>query len=263
MLIARSLLKLARLDSSLLVALAVFIPLFSRTKDLGLSLSKATPLLFIGMCTFIANDLDDIEKDQINHPERPLPSGTINPAFAAMLYFCCLAAALFTAKFYVQPEIAFLYYLLLMISISYRYIVDWFPGFKSPYVAGATSIPVLIVAASYPEEARLYLVAVSVFFFVLGRELCMDLVDRKGDGASFMHRIEAKHIEIAAIVAQLIGLLLLAIQVDKLLDVVDVLLIATLLVLSGRYWFKLASYKTAITLMKLQLFAGLYFLSNQ
>jgi len=262
MLIARSLLKLTRLDSSLLVALAVFIPLFSRTKDLGLSLSKAAPLLFIGMCTFIANDLDDIEKDRINHPERPLPSGSINPAFAAVLYFCCLAAALFTAKFYLQPKVAFLYYLLLMVSISYRYVVDWFPGFKSPYVAGATSIPVLIVAISYPEEARLYLVSISVFFFVLGRELCMDLIDRAGDVVSFMHKIEVRHIEIAAIVAQLIGLLLLAVQVDKLLDVVDVLLIATLLALSGRYWFKLARYKTAIVMMKLQLFVGLYFLSS-
>ena len=246
----------------MLVALAVFIPLFSRTKDLGLSLSKATPLLFIGMCTFIANDLDDIEKDRINHPERPLPSGSINSAFAAVLYFCCLVAALFTTKFYVQPKIAFLYYLLLMLSISYRYVVDCFPGFKSPYVAGATSIPILIVAASYPDEPKLYLVAISVFFFVLGRELCMDLLDRTGDAVSFIHKIGARHIAIAAVVAQLIGLLLLAVQVDKLLDMVDVLLIAILLVLSGRYWFKLASYGTAITLMKLQLFVGLYFLSS-
>src|SRR3954464_12491970 len=113
MLIARSLLKLTRLDSSLLVALAVFIPLFVRTKDLGLSLSKAIPLLFIGMCTFIANDLDDVEKDRINHPERPLPSGHVKPSLAAMLYFFCLVSALSTTRFYVQANMAFWYFLLL------------------------------------------------------------------------------------------------------------------------------------------------------
>src|SRR4051812_27541895 len=206
--LARSFLKLTRLDSSLLVALAVFIPLFSRTKDLGLSLSKATPLLFIGMCTFIANDLDDIEKDLINHPERPLPSGSINPAFAAMLYFCCLVAALFTTKFYVQPKIAFLYYLLLMLSISYRYVVDCFPGFKSPYVAGATSIPVLIVATSYPEEAGLFLFAISGFFFFLGRGLFIGPLDRTGGWGLFMRANLTRDIVIFATVAPFIGILL-------------------------------------------------------
>jgi geranylgeranylglycerol-phosphate geranylgeranyltransferase len=258
--IARSLLKLTRLDSSVLVALTVFIPLLVRTKDLGLSLSRALPLLFISICTFIANDLDDIEKDRINHPERPLPSGHVKPSLAVVLYFSCLASALFTTRHYVQARTAFWYYLLLTLSISYGYVVDCFPGFKSLYVAGAISVPVLIVATSYPSEGRLYLVAVSVFFFVLGRELCMDFVDRAGDTASFMHRIEARSIAIAAFSSQIIGLLLLAVQAGDLLDVLAVLLMAYLLALSGRHWFKSARYKQAIILMKVQLFVGLYFL---
>ena len=214
--LARSLLKLTRLDSSMLIALTVFIPLFVRTKDLGLSLSKAIPLLFISICTFIANDLDDIEKDLINHPERPLPSGHIKPSLAAVLYFFCLASALFTARIYVQANMAFWYYLLLSLSISYGYVVDCFPGFKSIYVAGAISVPVLIVAASYPSEGKLYLVAGAVFFFVLGRELCMDFVDRDGDAASFMHKLSARSISLMAFSSQTTGLLLLTAQVRKL-----------------------------------------------
>jgi 4-hydroxybenzoate polyprenyltransferase len=259
--VARCLIKLTRLDTSLLVALSVFIPLIVRTKNLGLSLSHASPLLFIGMCTFIANDLDDIERDRINHPERPLPSGHLTTSFAAALYFSCLAAALLTTRYYIDTGIAFLYYLLLVLSISYGYVVDYFPGLKSPYVSCATSIPILIVAFYYPTEGRLYFVAAAVFFFVLGRELCMDLVDRTGDSVSFMHRISKRPLSVVAFCSQAIGLLLLAVQTTEPLGVLDVLLVGLFLVLAGRYWFKVADYSKAITLMKLQLFAGLYFLT--
>lgn len=258
--IAWSILKLTRLDSSLLIAFAVFIPILARTKDFSLSLRKAIPLLFISMCTFIANDLDDVERDRINHPDRPLPSGRINLPSAAVLYFFCLAAALFTTRSYVQAEMAFWYYLLLLISISYGYVVECFPGLKSPYVAGAISIPVLIVAVSYPDEGRLYLVAGAVFFLVLGRELCMDFVDRAGDAVSFMHKIGPRPLSIIAFSSQSIGLLLLAAQADELLDVAGVILMALLATLSGHYWFKSTSYKTAIILTKIQLFVGLCFL---
>lgn len=257
---ARPILKLARLDSSLLVALAVFIPLLSRTKDVGLSLGRAAPLLFISICTFIANDLDDIEKDRVNHPERPLPSGHIKPSFAAVLYFICLTLSLFTIKFYIRTNTAFLYYSLLTLSISYGYVVDSFPGLKSFYVAGMISVPVLIVAAFYPDEEKLYLVAGSVFFFVLGREWCMDFVDRPGDAVSFMHRIGSRPLAIAALSLQAMGLLLLSIQADGPWDFLGLLLIIILLALSGLFWLKLANYKRSIYLMKVQLFVGLCFL---
>ncbi len=258
--VARPILKLMRLDSSLLIALSLFIPLFARTKNLGLSLGKAIPLLFIGICTFIANDMDDVEKDRLNHPERPLPSGLIKPSLAAALYFACLALALFTTRSYVEATTAFWYYAFFTLSISYGYIVECFPSFKSTYVATAVSVPVLIVATSYPGERRLYFVAGSVFLFVLGRELCMDLVDRVGDRASFMHRIRPRPLAIAAFSLQAVGLLLLAIQAEQLLDILYLLLMTSLLVFACLYWFKQARYKKAINLMKAQLFVGLYFL---
>jgi len=258
--VARSILKLTRLDSSLLIALAIFIPILARTRNLALSLEKATPLLFIGMCTYIANDLDDIEKDQINHPERPLPSGQVTPSFAAVLYFVCLASALLATKFYIDSVTAFWYYALLAISISYGYVVDCFPGFKAPYVAAAISLPVLIVATSYSEGGQLYLVAVAAFFFAFGRELCMDFLDRSGDAASFMHRIKPRRLAVAAFSSQGIGLILLAIQADRVGDVVVLISMLGLLVLSGIYWFKLEVYKTTIFLMKVQFLVGLYFL---
>jgi len=257
----RAILQLTRLDSSLLGFLAIFLPLLVRTNDVALSLSRAIPLLFICMCTFIANDLDDVERDRVNHPDRPLPTGHLTPIFAAVLYFTFLAAALFSTRFYVTPGIGFWYYALITLSISYGYIVDCLPSVKAPYVATASSVPVLILAAWYPNETRLYLVAGSIFLLTTGREVCMDIKDRAGDATSFMHTLRPRPLAVAAFSLQLMGLILLAIQTRKLGDIIDLLAMAFLLVLSGVYWFRFASYKLAIVLMKLQFFVGLYFLT--
>lgn len=252
--------RLIRIDSSLLAALAIFLPLFIRTKNLGLSVGKAMELLFIGMCTFIANDLDDREKDQVNHPDRPLPARLITPEFAAVLYFTFLGAALFSTRYFVAPKIAFWYYALMTLSISYGYIVECFPSIKTAYVAAASSVPILIIATSYPNEPRLYLFAATVFLLTLGREICGDILDRPGDAISYMHRFSPISLALFAFFLQLMGLLLLAIQIVKPGDIIALLAMTFLLTLSGVLWFKLARYRRARLLMKIQLFVGLYFL---
>jgi 4-hydroxybenzoate polyprenyltransferase len=90
----RAIARLTRLSSSLLSALAVFVAFLARTENFRLSLGNATPLLFIGMCTFIANDLEDLEKDRLIHPERPLPARNLTIEFAAILYFVPVLARL-------------------------------------------------------------------------------------------------------------------------------------------------------------------------
>jgi geranylgeranylglycerol-phosphate geranylgeranyltransferase len=225
------------------------------------SLSRAVPLLFSFMCTFIANDLDDLEKDRVNHPDRPLPAGQITPVLAAVLYFTCLALALFSTRYYVAPDIAFLYYGLIALLISYGYIVEWLPGLKAPYVATVTTIPVLIVATFYPGETGLYWVAAAVFFLVIGREICMDIRDRPGDPISFMHRFRPKPLAVIAFFLEVFGLLMLASQTHRVGDLVALLIMTVLLAQSGIFWFKFSKYRSAITLMKLKWFIGLYFLT--
>lgn len=257
----RALLRLTRVDSSIIGFLALFIPIYARTNDLKVSLGLSIPLLFIYMCTFIANDLDDFERDQLNHPERPLPSGHIHPSIAAVLYFICLASSLFLTRHFVDQRIAFWYYALVTLSISYSYVVECLPSIKAPYVAAAISIPIFIVAVSYPDERRLYLVAVAGFLFVLGRELCMDIEDRTGDVVSLIHRIRPMPLAIMAFVAQTFGLTLLLVQIRRSIDVFVAVLMALVLVISGLYWFGLNNHKVTIRLIKLQLFIGIYFLT--
>lgn len=259
--ILRALLRLTRLDSSLLAFCSIFIPCSVRSNDLAQSLRRAIPLLFIFICTFIANDLDDIEKDQVNHPDRPLPTGQLTATFATVLYFTSLALALFSTKYFVAPDVAFLYYALIALTISYGYLVDCLPGLKAPYVAAVSTIPILIVATSYANDPRLLIVAASFFLFNMGRELCMDIKDRAGDALSFMHRLGPKPLATVAFVLQTIGLLLLAIQIRKVADLAALVAITILLARSAVDWFNVGNYKRAVILMKLPFFVGLYFLT--
>lgn len=260
MLTLRAILQLTRLGTSLLGFVAIFLPLLVRTDDLRVSLGRAIPLLFICICTFIANDLDDVERDRVNHPERPLPTGHLTPAAAGIMYFTSLFLALFSTKYYVTQGVAFWYYGLAIISVSYGYVIDCFPSFKAPYVAAASSVPILIVASWYPNEARLYILAGSVFLVSLGREICMDITDRAGDAVSFMHRFEPRPLALVAFCFEAAGLLLLVAQVRGPRDVAALLGTMVLLAIAAVYWFRFASYHLACFLMKMLLVVGLYFL---
>ncbi|MGA3028005.1 MAG: UbiA family prenyltransferase [Bryobacteraceae bacterium] len=211
------------------------------------------------MCTFVANDLDDLERDQVNHPDRPLPSRNLNRTFAAVVYFVCLALALFLTRNFVDERVAFWYYALVTLSISYGYIVECLPSIKAPYVAMAISVPIFIVAVSYSER-RLYIAAVAGFLFALGREVCMDIGDRTGDIVSLMHRIRPERLAIGAFAVQTAGLTLLITQVRRPLDVFVVVLMTLVLIVAGFVRFCLKRHRASERLLKLQLFLGLYFL---
>lgn len=260
MIFLHAILRLSRLSTSLLGALAIFVALLARTRDLGVSFGQAIPLLFIAICTFVANDLDDLERDRVIHPDRPLPAGQLTPKFAAVLYFVSLALALFSTRYFVAQDVAFWYYGLTIVAISYGYIIDCLPSLKTPYVAATSSVPVLIIATSYPNEPSLYVIAGSVFLFTLGREICGVILDRHGDPVSYLHRFKPASLALVSFIVQIIGLPLLATQISRPGEIAAMLAMILLLVMAGVYWFKLASYRQATLLMKIQLFVGLYFL---
>lgn len=239
--------------------LAIFLPLLSRTGDVKDSLFKALPLLFICICTFIANDLNDVEADRINHPARPLPTGEIKPIVATGLYFVSMGLGLFLTRAFVEQTIAFWYYGLFLVSVSYNFVVGNIPVLKAPYVAFPSAVPVLIVASFFPET-RLYMVACSVWLVTLGRELCMGVSDREGDEPSFLTKVDPAAVSRFAFGAQAVGLFVVASQTERILDAIVLVAMLGLLVFSGVLWFRFERFFSSIILMKLQLFAGLYFL---
>jgi geranylgeranylglycerol-phosphate geranylgeranyltransferase len=213
------------------------------------------------MCTFIANDLDDIEKDRVNHPDRPLPSRHLTPTIAGILYFTCLGFGLFATRYFVAEDTAFWYYGLFILSISYGYLVGCFPIFKSPYVALVSSIPIVVIARSFANEPKLYLIAACVFFFTLGREICGDILDRDGDAISYLNKFKPGSLAVLAFSIEGLGMILLGTLVRNVRDVVGLVVMIMTLALAGIYWFREERYRRATLLMKVQLFVGLLFLS--
>lgn len=259
--LTRAILCLTRPYTSVLSFLSILLPVYVRTNSLGVGVSQAAPLLFISICTFVINDLDDVEKDRINHPERPLPSGEISPNVVVVFYYICLALALFTTRFGVtSDEAAFLYYLILTLSISYGYVVEYLPTIKAPYVAGTSTLPVLILTALFPNEHALYLIAFAVFAFMLGRELCLDVIDRPGDPVSLLHKVDNQRIAIFAFASQGAGLLLISFQIATAVALLVFLTMVVSVALASMFWFWHRQRRVATGLMKVTVYLGLYFL---
>lgn len=240
--------------------LAVFLPLAVRTSDLIVSCRYALPTLFISMCIFIVNDIDDIESDKVNHPDRPLPSGRLLPSVAAGFYFICFALALFTSKLLVPQETSFLHYLFLFLAINYKYVEEYAPNFKAFYAAILLSFPVLLAVSLLPDANELYLVVATSFLFILGRELCMDFLDQAGDQPSFITSISRRFLTTLAFSVQGVGLLLLVPLTMVPMDALVLLIIVALSFSSFYLWVQPTKGWWAIQVMKLQMFGGLYFL---
>jgi geranylgeranylglycerol-phosphate geranylgeranyltransferase len=214
------------------------------------------------MCTYIVNDLDDLEKDKINHPRRPLPSGQVTITFVVIIYYVCLALALLTTRFFIgRDQSAFLYYAGFSMCISYRYVVDYLPSFKSLYVAATTTIPVLILITYYPvDTSPLAQTAIALFLAMLGRELCKDLPDRRGDPVSFLQRVDPETVAHVAFTMQGLAIVILCWQIHGALSSICLLAMALVLVTSYVYWFHLDRQTVALALMKVVVLLGLYFL---
>lgn len=217
-------------------------------------------MLFLGFCTWIANDINDMERDKINHPNRPLPSGRVSPETASAVFFLCLAIALVMTYYLIDSIMAFWYYLVLILSLSYGYIVDLAPAWKAPYVAAAMTIPTIVVAHSYPNELRLWRVAAAVFCFALGKELCMDLLDRPGDTPSFLHLVRFEVVARIAFGALWIGLTFLVIYPRSIYDIVYAAVMVCLLLFSTVMWARSKRHRLAVQIIRIELLLGIYYL---
>lgn len=221
---------------------------------------KAIPLLFICICTWIANDLNDRERDKINHPERPLAVGSITPEAAAVMYFLSLAASLITTRYCAPSHVAFWYYVILFLALSYGYVVELLPTVKACYVSAAIALPVIIVERLYPMETKLYRVAISAFLFSCGKELCMDVLDRPGDPVSLLHQLDSSVVAAVAYGFEIVAVALLAFTTTGRVAHTFIVAIFCVIVVSALAWRRASHRRLAVALMRLPMLIGLYFL---
>jgi geranylgeranylglycerol-phosphate geranylgeranyltransferase len=257
---ARALFQLTRAEMATFAFIAVFLSLALSSRNIGYSLRMSVPLLPICMCGFVANNLHDIEKDRENHPDRPLASGTVSVLGGATIFFALLAVALTSVRWLIPPYSVFPYLLGLIALINYNYVVFYFPYLKNAYVAAAGTIPFLLLASLPVAPKFRWVTVAALILFLFGIEILSDTEDSKGDGLTLVNRVGLSGSQRIAFCSKLLADIALLASWPSLAG--RVLALALLLsdLLFWLFWHRGYQHRAIITLMKLQLIAGLYYL---
>jgi len=140
----------------------------------------AVTVLLITVSTNAWNDYIDIEIDRVNKPERPLPRGLISPRGALLFFIAGSALSLVTAAFINLPA-----FFIALGSNLLLYLYSW--KLKCTVLWGNAAVATIIalcfifggVAAGNIQPVLM--LAVSVFFAMMGREILKTMADYKGD----------------------------------------------------------------------------------
>lgn len=136
----------------------------------------------LSSAALILNDLFDYQVDQINHPQRPLPSGAVTPADVVWLTVLTTllglgaAAALGTGVLLVSLVfwvIGFLY--------NWRFKETGLPG--NLMVSASVGVTYILGAMTVadPWNRVVWIFALMAFFIDLGEEIAGDAMDIEGD----------------------------------------------------------------------------------
>lgn len=252
--------ELSRLPSTGVAFLTVMVPTLAKSHDFLKSLSVAAPMVTIAICTFILNDLHDLERDRINHPARPIPSGRITPTYASVAYLAAFISSLLLIKALWSEQLEVTYVLLMLIALNYNVTVEFLPLFKNVHVALTAAFVIYLASQASGQDLQASLF-VSTMLFVFGRELLMDIRDARGDGLTLANRLSGVQGVIVAFAAQCIAAVLLLVVSDTRLELLDSLAGAFLLSLTIYLWPNQRFRRKLMQLMKLQMLVPIAFLA--
>jgi 4-hydroxybenzoate polyprenyltransferase len=251
-------LRLARIPSTAVAFLVVFLPTYVHTHDVKRSLAVSIPLALISICIFILNDLNDLDRDRLNHPSRPLPAGLLSLQGAAALYFTAFVACLAVVQIFIDPDLRYIYHAGFLIAINYGLIVDYIPKLKNAYVALCASLPLILVSILTRSDPS-FGAATGAFAFVLGREMLMDLRDAQGDGATVVKLFSSRMVTRFACALQGIGVLAFATTASTLLQLAATTLALVLFAFIWKQWRR-GPQSLLLQLMKIQMICAIAFL---
>ncbi len=140
----------------------------------------AITVILITVSTNAWNDYVDIEIDRINKPERPLPAGLIRPKGALIFSSVGTALSLLVAVFINHPA-----FFIALGSNILLYLYSW--KLKCTILWGNAAVAAIVglcfifggVAAGNIEPVLM--LAITVFFAIMGREILKTMADYKGD----------------------------------------------------------------------------------
>ncbi len=174
--------KLIRIEKSISNSLSIFFPLIYITRNISFSLNYSIPIFFMFAAAFVINDINDLEKDKINHSNRALPKNDISINMAIILYYFFLAGALLSIKLTVPFNYVFIYLLYIVLITNYDYLNMGYPYLKNLYVVLVFSIHFAILYLIIPINI---FILIGLVINILCKEIYMDIRDIKGDGKTF------------------------------------------------------------------------------
>ena len=175
--------KLMRPQSVFLMLLLIYIPIVIETKDYGYGFVQILPFYLLITGEIILNDYQDVEKDKINKPHRPLAKGKISLQLAKYLFNIFISMSLVGAIIcYNQSFVRIVFFFAVFgILTSYSVYLKKIALVKT-FITALTTVICLCFVFSYYElkVVRVYY-SVVAFFYISSRELLMDIRDYAGD----------------------------------------------------------------------------------
>lgn len=258
--IVGTLAKLTRIDTSIIVFLSIFMPIYINLGSLHMSIGYSMPALVIAMLTFVANDYDDLEEDKVNHPSRPIPSGRISGRSAIILYFSLIFVFITSVYLIEDAAVVMLYSALCILVISYRYVKSELIAIKSIYVAMCNIFPIAIVGSISGDISRKVWLSCALFMFSISRELLMDVLDMKGDGGTIPNLFGERWSIRIGIFLQLPAIFCMYALGRTAIDLFVASIIAMIAASAISLWLRSGSRRAAIGVMKLPMLFGIYYL---
>ena len=201
--------KLIRIEKSIFNALSILFPIAYITKNISIGIEYSMPIFCILSAGFIINNINDIERDKVNNPDRVLPKNDISINQAIIWYYFFLAVALLSIKSLIPFDYLFIYLLYLVLMTNYDYVILGHPYFKNLYVVLVASIHFSIL---YKLTSINIFILIGLIINILCKEIYMDIRDIKGDGNTFakMFGVKIAGAVILSLQAVLLPLLIMA-----------------------------------------------------
>lgn len=176
-------LKLFRPASVLAMNLFLFIPILIISHDIKYSLLQTLPFILMLAGEIAFNDCCDVEKDKVNKPQRPLVSGNISIFYAKITSICIIitSALLGFLVYHTSWQRIVCFLVVACILSVYNMKHPVIALLKTIVTALATIITLSFVYTYHSINSGGSFFLVSAFFFILGRELMMDIRDMDGD----------------------------------------------------------------------------------
>ncbi len=181
--------SLGRPLTSLMIGLVV---LASALIEAGSNLDGYTISIFLGFTVAFLfgiagnsiNDYFDYENDKINHPDRPIPSGRLNPG--NVLHFSIFIFAIsFLLSLFLSSIVG--YGVLLIVTIAFISQIAYEEKYKHEKIIGnliigtQTALAFIFGGIIAGKTIITGVIAIAVFLSIVGREIVKDIEDIKGD----------------------------------------------------------------------------------